>query len=219
MLRAWRIRVLVCVGMAIMSIAASGAKAATFDWVRAAGSPTDGTITDNSATAFEFHVGAIGAVLEVEIRFSARHSFVSDLSAVLASPLGTPVTLFYQIGGTGGDFEDTYFDDDAFVSIDGESAPFAGTYRLNAGALLGAFDGEDANGVWTLTVTDHYAADEGMLVAAGQSVNWGEGTVSAAGTQLILTTVPEPACAGLTMLGLLAAAGRRRRGRRTQSRR
>ncbi len=166
-----------------------------------------GAIQDSTATAedpisetsdFNFDVvGAIGTIEKIEIRFSAQHTSAPDLSAVLISPSNTQVQLFFRIGGFGADFQDTYFDDDATASIDFASPPFNGAYRLNAGALLSDFDGENAHGTWRLEVTDHAteAGFEGVgsLIAPGDNA-W-------AGTQLFVT-VPEPA----TML-LLVVAG------------
>jgi len=179
------------------------------DWTRAVGDPADGTIADSDTTDSLFSVGDIGTVQQVEFRFSALHSFVEDLKATLISPRGASVVLFAFIGGPAGNFQDTFFTDDAPVSIDDASAPFVGTFRLNAGALLSDFDGRNADGNRTLRIDDDASKDEGALVADNETVDWGSGSVTAGGTQLSIT-IPEPATLGLLAL----AAGWALRGRR-----
>lgn len=194
----------------VLLLFSGGAPGATIDWTRAVGDPADGNIADSNTTDFLFAVGDIGTVQQVEIRFSALHTFVEDLKATLISPQGTSVVLFAFIGGSASNFQDTFFTDDAVTSIDGASAPFAGTFRLNAGAMLSDFDGEDANGEWTLRIVDDASGDEGMLVANNETVDWGSGPVTADGTQLLIT-IPEPAALGLLALAAGGWALRRRR--------
>ena len=180
---------------------ACGAVVEVFDWTRAVGDPNDGTIADANTTDFLFSVGDIGTVKQVEIRFSALHGYLEDLKAALISPQGTSVVLFSWIGGPASNFQDTFFTDDAGSSIDDADPPFAGTYKLNDGAMLSGFEEQDPNGNWILRIVDSDAGAEGTLVANNEEVNWGSGLVAADGTQLIIT-VPEPAT-----LSLLALAG------------
>ena len=191
---------------------ACGAVVEVFDWTRAVGNPADGTIADSNTTDFLFSVGDIGTVQQVEIRFSARHGYLEDLKATLISPQGTSVVLFSWIGGPSSNFQDTFFTDDTDSNIDDASPPFAGTYKLNAGALLSDFDGQNPDGNWTLRIVDSDAGSEGTLVANNETVDWGSGSVTADGTQLFIT-IPEPATLGLLALAGGWALRRRRRVR------
>jgi hypothetical protein len=82
----------------------------------------------------------------------------SDITVKLRSPKGTVVTLFDRVGGDIPNFCQTRLDDDALLRPSIEDAlyyeaPFVGRYRPNS--PLSAFDGQDPNGTWILSVTDH----------------------------------------------------------------
>ena len=89
------------------------------------------------------------------------------LFITLTSPGGTTIILSSFEGYQGADFSGTIFDDDAATSIAQGTAPFAGHFQPDE--LLAAFDGESANGVWTLTITN-YLPD---FVGAGALTHWG----------------------------------------------
>jgi len=93
------------------------------------------------------------------------HAYVGDLIATLTSPAGTVVTLFSRMGNTatrGPNFVGTILDDEATNSIQTATAgPFTGSF-FPSGSLA-AFDGENANGTWTLSVRDMYENDEGTI--------------------------------------------------------
>ena len=107
------------------------------------------------------------------------HPFPGDLNITLTSPAGTRVSLSTHNGLHLQDFHGTIWRDDA-----GESNPpgpvtlasFAGNPVLTAVAPeepLGAFLGEDANGVWTLNVEDTDTGDD-----TGTLENWGLSVVA-----------------------------------------
>src|ERR1041384_3561286 len=84
---------------------------------------------------FTFTVSGLGApVADVDFRLSVLHSAVGDLDVFLISPNGiqlamTSVAVLSQ-GGSGDNFQDTYFDEQGGVARIGttgfDSAPFAG---------------------------------------------------------------------------------------------
>lgn len=95
------------------------------------------------------------------------HTFVSDLIMTLTSPSGTSVVIISEVDLSGNNFCQTLLDDDAGApSIQGVATadnPFTGTFAPNS--PLSAFDGEDPNGNWTLSIVDNFAQDIGNIRA------------------------------------------------------
>jgi len=107
--------------------------------------------------------GVAGRIRDLDVRLSISHAYTEDLDVFLISPRGTRVELFTDVGPGSSNFVNTILSDEAFVSIEavGASGPFTATYR--PAELLSAFDGEDANGTWTLEVTDDFISGAGVL--------------------------------------------------------
>lgn len=97
------------------------------------------------------------------LNLNIAHVWIADLTVKLKSPQGTEVTLLQSICGD---------QDDILINFDDESTADYGTFPCpptNNGtykplASLSAFDGENPNGTWTLTVIDVYE-DAGILNA------------------------------------------------------
>lgn len=104
------------------------------------------------------------------------HSWVGDLVFRLTSPAGTTVTIISRPGGSGNsgkNFCQTLLDDDAqdamsigSIASNGpppQGPPYTGTFK--PANSLSAFDGENPNGTWLLTVIDSFAGDSGSVRA------------------------------------------------------
>ncbi len=97
------------------------------------------------------------------------HTWVGDLVITLTSPQGTSVTLMNQAGGalnSGNNFCNTLLDDSGSVSIQSITPagnPYTGTFK--PANPLAAFNGQNGNGTWTLTVSDVAAFDGGNVRA------------------------------------------------------
>ena len=97
------------------------------------------------------------------------HTWVGDLRAVLTSPGGTSVVLLNAPGGagnSGNNFCQTVLDDAGANSIQSilvAQAPFTGTFR--PASPLAALIGQNADGVWTLNVSDNALLDTGGVRA------------------------------------------------------
>lgn len=112
--------------------------------------PSGGTINDLNV------VGLVGT-----------HTWINDLTITLTSPAGTSAILFDGICNSEDDFN---------VNFDDEAAPGAlpcppvggGTYQSQA--VLSAFDGENMNGTWTLTISDGENQDGGTLTGWGLNI-------------------------------------------------
>jgi subtilisin-like proprotein convertase family protein len=97
------------------------------------------------------------------------HSWVGDLTLQLRSPSGRAVTLMSSPGGpndSGNNFCQTVLDDEAANPVQGVTAtqaPFTGTFSPLQ--PLATFNGDEANGTWTLHATDAIVFDTGSVRA------------------------------------------------------
>ena len=117
-----------------------------------------------------------GVLWDADVSTFIFHSFSGDLDVTISSPAGTVVTLTTDNGGNNDNvFNGTIWDDDAnpggqvpYVNNNGVATDHLYTNLVAAPTLvpeeaLGAFIGENPNGVWTLTVSDDTAGDGGLL--------------------------------------------------------
>ena len=131
-------------------------------------------IPDNTAGGATMPIAVTGItnINEVTVDVNIEHTWAGDLILTLQSPTGTTITLVDRPGYTGAGFGcntdglDLTFDDtsvdDLETTCPGGTSPITGSYfPLNA---LSAFDTEDANGTWTLFVSDNGAGDTGSIL-------------------------------------------------------
>ncbi|MFN7804166.1 MAG: proprotein convertase P-domain-containing protein, partial [Planctomycetaceae bacterium] len=116
-----------------------------------------GTSLSNSLTI----AGMTGSVDDVEVTVNISHTWVSDLRLALLGPNGVSVALVTGRGGSGDNFTNTTFDDQAATAISAGAAPFTGRFRPET--PLAGFNGISPNGTWTLVATDTVTADAGVL--------------------------------------------------------
>ncbi len=120
--------------------------------------------------------GATNPICDLDLTTSITHSANGDLDISLTSPAGTIVTITTDNGlGTDDVFNGTLWDDDAnplgpvpYVFNDGVASD--STYvtlvvetPLVVEEALAAFNGEDPNGDWLLTISDDSLGDGGSL--------------------------------------------------------
>lgn len=94
------------------------------------------------------------------------HDYIGDVVLSLTSPTGTTVQITAPQALPAKNLCQTTFSDDAadpFFGVSESDDPFTGSYRPLS--PLGAFDGEDPEGTWTLTAIDPYTPDAGVLRA------------------------------------------------------
>jgi subtilisin-like proprotein convertase family protein len=142
-------------------------------------------IPDNTTTGVNIPLtvsGFTGRITDLNFKFGGTscttnagattvgldHTWVGDLVVTLKSPAGTVVTLINQAGGvnnSGHNFCNTLLDDEStggsIQSVTAAQAPYAASFK--PAAALSAFDGQDANGAWTLHVEDRGPADTGSV--------------------------------------------------------
>jgi subtilisin-like proprotein convertase family protein len=128
-------------------------------------------IPDLGFATVSFNVsGLTGPITDVDTMITLSHSYLSDLSAFLIRPATSQsVQLFSGIGGSSklGLYE-TWFDDDAPISINSGSPPYTGSFRPSG--TLATFNGGDPNGEWRLRINDNVAFDTGKLNEWGLAI-------------------------------------------------
>jgi len=141
----------------------SGSGSSTTVVVEATGLPTSLPPSGTSGTLTTSLTASAGTIEDLNVALDIDHSCSKDLSAILLSPSGTSVVLFdlSSLPVCSSDIEDTYLDDEASITIANGATPFTGSHQPTGS--LSRFDGEDADGVWTITITDDTAGDKGKL--------------------------------------------------------
>ena len=125
-------------------------------------------IPDDNATGVTSNLvlSGAGVIQDLDVRIpSLDHTYDSDLTIALIAPDSTTVLLSNHRGGSGDNFTNTVFDDEAATAISAGVAPFSGSFRPEQ--PLSAVDGIPAAGTWKLKVVDSVAADTGTLAAWG----------------------------------------------------
>ena len=119
-------------------------------------------ITDRTTFTSTINVsGGTTSINSISVYLDITHTFTADLDIFLIAPSGQRVMLTSDNGGSGDNFTNTIFTDLAIASVVGSAAPFTGFFRPEE--PLSPLESSDANGVWTLEVTDDAGADQGTL--------------------------------------------------------
>jgi uncharacterized repeat protein (TIGR01451 family) len=147
---------------------------------------TVGTIVDSTDCSVNvtrtFTVAPSYIVSDVNLGVFLTHTYRSDLRISLRSPLGTTVNIMGNIAGAGDNLNDL-FDDEAATSITAHDGavtdttaappPYSHSYAPGFSAnpsgyatTLSAFDGQNAQGTWTMVICDSVAQDVGDFARA-----------------------------------------------------
>lgn len=111
------------------------------------------------------NIPATGTITDVNVTtLQGTHTYISDLTISLSNPSGTSVDLISNICANEDDFDVT-FDDGATNPYASLPCPPVGGGNYQPSQVLSAFNGQLANGTWTLTVADAFDADGGSLDA------------------------------------------------------
>jgi serine protease len=130
-------------------------------------------------------VPAGSTVGNVQVRVNVNYPDDANLYIYLISPTGKTVALDYNRGGTGANFSNTLFSQQAVTPIAKGAAPFYGAYIPEA--ELTKLVGSEAGGVWRLGIRNS-GGGSGMLV------NWSLILTSAATTSSVkVSSVDAPA--------------------------
>lgn len=130
-------------------------------------SPSASVITFGTPLVLTANIHRTGVINIAEgksplVLINIQHTYTADLEISLTSPSGTTVILSSGNGGSSNDYTQTVFANTATTSITTGSAPFTGFFLPQES--LTAFDGEMADGTWTLTVTDMAFGGDGTFI-------------------------------------------------------
>jgi photosystem II stability/assembly factor-like uncharacterized protein/subtilisin-like proprotein convertase family protein len=100
-------------------------------------------------------IGSVQVVID-----EVTHQRTGDLTFTLEH-LGVSQTIIFEVGADGQNFISTILSEDNTTPIANGSAPFTGYFKPDN--PLNVFDGADPYGDWTLTVTDNYSGNDGIL--------------------------------------------------------
>ncbi len=117
--------------------------------------------------------GLSGTVVDLNITVNITHQATGELVLTLIAPNSavTPITLAQYLGGSGDNYTNTTFDDEALVPITSGSAPFTGSFR--SFSSMSQADGISPNGTWILRIDDLSGGFSGMLVSWSMSISHG----------------------------------------------
>ena len=120
--------------------------------------PDNGDVTESIITVTEDII-----ISDINVTVNMFHTFVGDLEIKLVAPDGTTeVMLSNRNGGSGNNYTNTTFDDDAGSSIASGSAPFNGSFTPDGD--LNDFNGLSSAGDWKLVITDKQDSNGGALL-------------------------------------------------------
>ena len=119
------------------------------------GTPGEVVLSEITAT------NAVTSISKVTVTVDITHTYDGDLAISLIGPLGKSIILSSNNGVDGQNYTNTTFDDAAATSITSASAPFTGTFQPEE--PLDLFIDDNANGIWTLEVSDNGPTDVGTL--------------------------------------------------------
>ena len=141
-----------------------GPQTYTYNDEPAGGIPINSQTCGGALITRTFNVGDTFNVTDLNVGFNATHTYRGDIRVTLQSPVGTIKQIITENGGDGNDNYDILLDGDSGGLLnngipDNVATPFYD--RAVMQSLLDDYDGQAANGTWTLEICDIFAGDEG----------------------------------------------------------
>ena len=119
--------------------------------------PNNGDVTESIITFSDsFTISDVNATINLE------HTYDGDLNITLVAPNDTEIELSSGNGGSGQNYTNTTFDDEASQAITNGTAPFTGSFQPQGN--LSNLNGLNSNGDWKLVITDNADFDGGNLL-------------------------------------------------------
>jgi subtilisin-like proprotein convertase family protein len=102
-----------------------------------------------------------GILVKLSVELDAIHTYDGDVEIYLIGPDGTEIDLCVGHGGSGNNFINTVFDDDAATPIAQGSAPFSGSFIPDQ--PLATYNDMSITGDWIIRIFDNAQNDQGKL--------------------------------------------------------
>lgn len=107
-------------------------------------------------------------ITDVNVRVNITHAWDADLDITLTSPSGTVIELTTDNGGTGDNYSNTIFDQQATTLITAGAPPYTGSFIPEGNLTL--LNGQLSGGNWILSVTDDANDDGGTFNSFGLDI-------------------------------------------------
>ncbi len=128
------------------------------------------SIPDLSTIYDTIPVDYVGGIKDINVTVNIDHTRVSTLNLSITGPDGTTIDLSSDNGGSGSNFTNTTFDDEAMTSIKNGMAPFTGSYKPEQ--PLSTYDVKEVTGNWILKVQDDAVSQVGTLQSWCITINY-----------------------------------------------
>lgn len=125
------------------------------------GTETHSLLKDMAQNLYYVYVPNEGILNDIIVNISLTHDDLHQILIQLVSPLGTEVFLLIYPTQGGTLLLNTYFDDNAELSITEGVSPFTGNYKPIG--YLGVLRGESLQGTWMLRIVDAQNGGRGYL--------------------------------------------------------
>ncbi len=122
------------------------------------------TIAPRQITLDTIHIPQYGNIFDYNLNLTIYHTHDSSLYIWLTRPGASMVALSTANGGSGENYFNTTFDDEASMPITEGVPPFMGSYRPEG--LLSSFDSQPMQGDWVLRIYNY------SETVTGQLSNW-----------------------------------------------
>ncbi len=119
-------------------------------------------ILDNQTTFDTIYVSTQGIVTDLNVNLTLTHTWDQDLALFLIAPGYGEIVLSNRNGGSGDNYINTTFDDEASTPIQSGAPPYTGSFRPEQ--PLSTFDSLPLTGSWVIVVSDSAAGDTGQLL-------------------------------------------------------
>ncbi len=139
-------------------------------------------IPDLSTIYDTIPVSYVGGIKDINVNVNIDHTRVSTLNLSLIGPDGTTIDLSSDNGGSGSNFTNTTFDDEAMISIKNGIAPFTGSFKPEQ--PLSTYDVKEVTGNWILKVQDDAVSQVGTLQSWCITLNYFDLSVGIAETSI-----------------------------------
>jgi subtilisin-like proprotein convertase family protein len=164
--------------------------------------PGQADVDTNPATVVDLTALILGTILDLNVSVEIDGGHMEDFDLFLTSPGGT--TVQFRRNFTDPFLHqdppfDATFDDESAVAHDTQQSVGGVVGTFQPFEALSAFDGQQLAGLWTLTIHDSFAPNEGNTLVAWSITG-----------RVDTDQVPEPATLGLLAGGLGWLAVRRR---------